>query len=117
EIDTADEIHAVGDELIQCCNRLHIERRLGVGIDRSGHTADQETLRMRVLAAKKGVDLDEAALKIERLQVMRRRHQVGFGRQSIGGMAPITIGKDAELATLDKGLEAVPHSGKISRAG
>ena len=55
---------------------------------------------MRILAAEKGMDLDEAALKVERLQIVRRRHQIGLGRQSIGGMAPIGIGEDAELAAL-----------------
>ncbi len=31
-------------------------------------------------------------------------------------MAPIAIGEDAELAALDKGLDAVAHAGKIGRA-
>ena len=73
--------------------------------------------RWGFLPPENGVDLDETALPVERLQVMRHRHEVGFGRQLIGGMAPIGVGEDAELAALDKGLDAVPHAGKICGAG
>ena len=87
---------------------LHVDRADGAGpvdIDRAGHAADQP-VRMRVLAAVDGVDLDDFLLEIERLEIMRDRHQIGFGRQSVGGMAPIAVLERAELARLDELLQA-----------
>ena len=114
QIDAADKGQAVGDQRVQRRDCLHIERGLGIRIDRRRHAADQETLQVRILAAEQGVDLDEAALKIERLKIVRHRHQIGLRRQSIGGMAPIGVGENAELAALDKGLHAVAHAGEIA---
>jgi len=63
------------------------------------------------------MDLDEATLPLERFQIMRHRHEVGFGRQPIGRMAPIGIPERAELAALDKAIDAIAHPGKIARTG
>ena len=69
---------------------LHIDRAdraRSVDIDRAGHAAD-EPVRMRILAAEDRVDFDDLLLEIERLQIMRDRHQIGFRRQLIGRHGP-----------------------------
>ena len=71
DIDAADEGDAIGHQVIQGCDRVHIERCLRVGIDRRRHAADKEALQVRILSAQNGMDLDEATLPVERLQVMR----------------------------------------------
>jgi hypothetical protein len=86
---------------------------LRIRIDRGRHAADQEALQMRVLAAEDGVDLDEAALPVERFQIVRDGHEIGLRRQLVGRMTPIGIREGPELAALDKGLHAVAHAGKI----
>ena len=53
----------------------------------AGHAADQP-VRMRILAAEDRLDLHDLLLEIERLEIMRDRHQIGFGRQLIGGFVP-----------------------------
>ena len=51
-----------------------------VGVQRRGHPAHEEGLRVRVLAAQDGVDADHVALPLERLQVVRDGEQVLLGR-------------------------------------
>jgi hypothetical protein len=63
-----------------------------VQVDRTGHAAHQP-VRVRVLAAEDGVDLDDLLLEVQRLQVVRHRHQVGFGRQLVGRVAPVAVAK------------------------
>jgi hypothetical protein len=53
-------------------------RAVAVDVDGAGHAADQP-VRVRVLAAEDGVDLDDLLLQVQRLQVVGDRHQVGFG--------------------------------------
>jgi hypothetical protein len=60
---------------------------------------------VRVLAAEDGVQLDHVALPGQRLQVVRHRHQVGFGRQLVGRVAPEAAGEDAQLSGLDELLQ------------
>ena len=60
--------------------------------------------------------LDELALPVERLEIVRDRHQVRFRRQPVGRMAPVGVGERAELAALDERLEAIAHAGEVFRA-
>ena len=101
------------DQLMQRCNRVHVERRLRIGVDRRRHAADEEALQVRILAAQDGVDLDEAPLPVERLEVMRHGHEIGLWRQLIGRMAPIGVGENPELAALDESFDASLHAGKV----
>ena len=71
---------------------------------------------MRVLAAEHGVHLDELALPVERLEVVRDRHQVGLGRQSVGRVAPVRVGKRSELPALDESLDPVADAREVLRA-
>ncbi len=84
-----------------------VERRLRVRIDRRRHAADEEALQVRVLAAEDRVQLDELALPVERLEVVRDRHQVRLGRQLVGGMAPVRVRERAELTAIDERLEPI----------
>ena len=93
-----------------------VERRLAVGIDRRRHAADEEALQVRVLAAEHRVHLDELALPVERLEVVRHRHQVGFGRQLVGRVAPVGVGEGPELAAIDELLRRSLHAGEVLRA-
>src|SRR5208337_4943544 len=62
EVDAADEVAAVGDQLLQGRDGAHVERRLRIGIDRGRHAADEETLQVGILAAQDGVYPNEAPL-------------------------------------------------------
>src|SRR5271166_3987176 len=71
---------------------------------------------MRILATEDSMDPDETPMPIERFEVVRHRKQIGFGWQPIGGMAPVPIREEAELAALDDSLDALLHAEKILRA-
>ena len=60
---------------------------------------------MRILAAEHRLDLDDLALEIQRLDVMGHRHQVGFRRQLVGGMAPVAVAERPQLARADQLLD------------
>ena len=51
------------------------------------------------------LDLDDLLLEIERLEVVRHRHQVGLGRQLVGRVAPVAVAERPELAGLDELLQ------------
>ena len=71
---------------------------------------------MRVLAAEDGVDLHHLALPGERFEIMRHRHQIGFRRQLVEGIAPIAVREDAELPALDEVLQLLLRVGEIAGA-
>jgi hypothetical protein len=76
DVDLGHEFLGPGDQLFERRDGLDVERGLLIRIHRGGHTADQEALEMRVLAAEDRVYLDELALPFERLEIMRDGHQV-----------------------------------------
>jgi hypothetical protein len=51
-------------------------------------------------------------LEIQRLQIVRHRHQVGFGRQLVGRVGPVAVLERAELAAFDELAQAVCTSRK-----
>ncbi len=85
QIDVVRELDAACDDAVDEIEPLHVDAggsaRL-IHVDRVRHTTDQP-VRMRVLAAEHGMNLDDVLLEIERLEVMRHRHEVRFGWQFI----------------------------------
>ena len=60
--------------------------------------------------------LDELALPLERLEVVRDRHEVRLGRELVRGMAPVRIGKRTELAPVDQALDPGFDAREVFRA-
>ena len=113
DVDLGHEVASRGGERLELGDRVSVQRRLAVGIHRRGHAADQEALQVRVLAAEHGVHLDELALPVERLEIVRDGHQVRFRRQSIGRMAPVGVGKRPQLSAVDERLDAIANPGEV----
>ena len=109
DVDLFDEVLRFFQKALDFDQLLGIERILGIGVDRNRHAPHQEGLRMRILAAQDGVNLDHVLLPLQSLQIMGGCHQVGFGRQMIGRVPPVGIGKGAETARGDKCLDLVLH--------
>ena len=53
---------------------------------------------------------NELFLELQRFQVVRDGHQVRFGRQTIGGMPPISGAKETELLARDQCADAVLYT-------
>jgi len=116
-VDLIDELDAAVDDVADLVEPLHVDctHRAGVvHIDRARHPTHQP-VRMRVLAAEDGVDLDDFLLKIECFQVVRDRHQIGFGWQLVGRIAPVAVHERAELAGLDEFLQPVLDVAEVAR--
>ena len=110
QIDLIVEFDGPINDFSDVVQALHIDRADAadaVHVDRAGHAAHQP-VRMRVLAAEDGVDLDDLLLEIERFEIMRHRHQIGLGRQVIGLAAPIAVLERPELAGLDENASDGP---------
>ena len=69
------------DPLAQEVDPLWVDRLRTVGIDRHRHPADEERLRVRVLAAEHRVNPDHIALPLERVEVVSDR-SAGSPRES-----------------------------------
>ena len=87
-----------------------------VGVERGGHASDEKRLQMRILAAEHRVNPDKLLLELECLQVMRNGHEVGFRREMIGGVPPITCAKKTQLLARNQGTDAVLNTFEILRA-
>ena len=57
---------------------------------------------MRIFTAENGVNLNEAPLPVERFEVVCERHEIGFWRELVGGVAPISVGKYSQLSAFNK---------------
>ena len=64
-----------------------------VRVERCGHASDEKRLQMRILAAEYRVNPDKLLLELERFQVMRNCHEVGFRWKMVGGVSPIARAK------------------------
>ena len=114
EIDLLDEgLHLV-DRVADDGEHVGVERHVAVGVDGEGDAADDE-VGVRVLAAEDGVNLDEVGLGVQRLQVVRHRKEVDLRRELVGGMAPVGIGEDAQLAAVYQCLDLVLDTLEIAR--
>ena len=90
------------------------DRACRVHVDRRRHAAHQP-VRVRILAAEDRLDLDDFLLEVERLEVVRDRHQVGFRRQLVGRVAPVAVAERPELSRLDELLQAVLQVAEVAR--
>ena len=99
--EVAHLLDALGDE----GDPLPVDDVGRVRVHRRRHAADEVRLEVRVLAAEDRVDLDDLALPVERLEVVRHRQQVGLGRQLVGRVAPVAVGEQAQLAGVDELLD------------
>ncbi len=84
--------------------------------DGDGRAADDE-IRMRVLAAENGVQRHHVALPGQCIEVVRHGHEVGFRRQLVGGVPPVAVAEEAELAAVHLLLQLGLHVGEIARRG
>ena len=71
---------------------------------------------MGILASEHRVNADKFFLELQRLQVMRDGHEVGFRRKMIGGVPPITCAKKTQLLARNQGTDAVLNTFEILRA-
>ncbi len=110
DVDVVVELDHLLDARFDEVQALHVDRCAGgpvaVDVDGARHAAHQ-VVRMRVLAAEDGVHLDPFLLQVECFEVVGDRHQVGFGRQHIGLVAPVAVHEGAQLAALDELLQPV----------
>ncbi len=114
DVDLFDEPLGLLEETADHREPLGIE---GVGlldVDGAGDAA-HEIVRVRVLAAKDRVDLDDLLLPLEGLEVVRDADQVHGGRQLVGRVAPVAVGEDAELAALDELGQALLQVAEVAR--
>ena len=116
DVDARDEIARLRNELLESGDRAGVECGLAVRIDRCRHAADEKALQMRILAAEYGVHLDELALPVKRLEVVRNCHQVRFGRQLVSGVTPIRICEGAKLSPIDEPFDTIAHSPEVRGA-
>ncbi|MPM14565.1 hypothetical protein SDC9_60929 [bioreactor metagenome] len=119
DVDVAVELGRLVDDRGDEVQPLHVDRADradAVDVDRARHAAHQP-VRMRVLAAEDGVDLDDLLLQIKRLEVMGRRHQIRLGRQQIGRVVPIAVLEKPELPAFDELLQTVLHVAEVAGGG
>ncbi len=90
---------------------LHVDGRNFVDVDGARNAADK-VVRVRILAAEDGMDLDDFFLPLQRIEIVSDCDQVHFRRQLVSRMAPIAVGEDAQTAG-GKGLDLVLHFGEI----
>ena len=116
QVDLLDERPHGGEPLAQEADALGVDGLRAAGVQRRGHPAHEEGLRVRVLAAQDGVDADHVALPLERLQVVRDEQQVLLGRQPVGRVAPVAVAEERELAGVGQPLHARAHRAEVRRA-
>ena len=73
-------------------------------VDRAGDAA-HEVVRMRVLAAEDGVDLDDFLVEVEHFKVVRNGKEIDGRRQLHGRVAPVAVLEDGKLAAFDEFLQ------------
>ncbi len=112
-IDLVDELVGLADQTRDQVEPLGVDGGYFIHVDGAGNAAHQ-VIRMRVLAAEDGVDLDDFLLPVERVKIVRDGDQVHLGRQLVGRVAPVAVGEDAQAAG-GEGLDLVLHLGEVGR--
>ena len=69
---------------------------------------------MRVFAAKNGMHFYYFLLPFQSFQIVGNGNQVYCRRELVSRMAPIAIGKNAQLPAFDKVFETFLYFGKIA---
>ena len=116
DMDPLDKVPGFGKELLYQRQLGGVDGILAIGIHRAGHAAHQVGLGVGILGPKDGLDADHVPLPVQRLQVVGHRHQIGLRRQLVGWMAPVPVGKDAQLPALGKSVQPVLDTAEIGRA-
>jgi hypothetical protein len=112
-INLIDELIGPADELRNKIEPVGVDGGHFIHIDRAGNAAD-EVIRMRIFAAEDRVDLDDLFLPGQGVDIVSHCDQIHLGRQLVGRMSPISVGKYAQ-AVGGKSLDLVLNTGKISR--
>ena len=93
------------DVLLDLHQPLEGKHAFAIRGDGIGDAANSQVLDMRSLRAQRSDNLACRTLHLERLQVVRHCHQVHFRRELHRRMAPIAVGKYAQLARADETLQ------------
>ena len=112
-VNLVDELVGLADEPRNQVEPLHVDGGNLVDVDGARNAADK-VVRVRILAAEDGMDLDDFLLPLQRVEIVRHADQVHLGRQLVGRMAPVAVGEDAQTAG-GKGLDLVLHFGEVGR--
>ena len=104
DIDLLDKLQGFLRNLVHESNTARIQGLLAARIDRYGNASYEVGLGMRILGAKKRLHPDHIPLPFQGLKIMSYSHEVCFRRQFVGRVAPVGVGKHAELAAVRKGL-------------
>ena len=113
-VQALDNLLRLNDEVVHHVQPLHVDGVVTLQIDRRRDAAHQ-IVRMRILAAENGVDLDDFLLPLEGFQIVRHRHQVRFRRKFVGRMTPIGVLENTQLAGFDELLQRSGDVGEITR--
>ena len=111
-----DEVVAGLHQLFQVAQGKLVDGLVIVHVDGAGHAAHQE-VRVRVLAAQDGVDLDHVPLPDQGLEIVRHAQQVHLRRQLVGRVAPVAVRENGVLAVGDGVLQLFLHPGKVRGGG
>ena len=117
DVDVVDELDGAVDDPADHVQPFHVDRAdraCRVHVDRRRHAADQP-VRVRVAAAENRLDLHDFLLEVERFEVVRDGHQVGFRRQLVGRVTPVAVAERPELSRLDELLQAVLQVAEVAR--
>jgi hypothetical protein len=104
QVGLLDEGANVIEDRHNLSQRLGIDRQIRIQVDGARNPAHHQH-RVRVLTAEDRMQLHRVALPGKGLGVVRERHQIGLGRQLLGRMNPVAVGKDPELPAIDEALE------------
>ena len=70
---------------------------------------------MWVFTTKDRVDFHNFTLEIESFKIVSKAHQVGFWRQFVLRVPPVTVTEDPQLAAFNEFLQAVLYVEEIAR--
>ena len=72
---------------------------------------------MRILAAENGMQSGDVTLPRQRIEIMRKRHEIRLRRQLVGWVPPIAVGEDPQLPGFDECLQPRLIVGEIAGRG
>jgi hypothetical protein len=93
-----------------------VDGLLTIGVEGHRHPSDEIGLEMRVFSAENRVPPDDVPLPLEGFEVVSDRHQVGLGREAIGGVTPVGVVEGAELPRFHERPHPILHPFEVGRA-